>query len=88
MSKTRSGQAGFQDQQLTCTYLVTPGVAPTLHARARFKLLIKLLFPTLGNPTKQEGEGGKRFHCGQPSPYTQKGPGALLDVEAYLQHRR
>lgn len=37
-----------------CTYLVTPGVAPTLHARARFKLLIKLLFPTLGNPRKHE----------------------------------
>lgn len=36
------------------THLVTPGVAPTLHARARFKLLIKLLFPTLGKPTKQE----------------------------------
>lgn len=33
---------------------MTPGVAPTLHARARFKLLIKLLFPTLGKPTKQE----------------------------------
>lgn len=32
------------------TYLVTPGVAPTLHARARFKLLIKLLFPTFGKP--------------------------------------
>lgn len=32
------------------TYLVTPGVAPTLQARALFKLLIKLLFPTLGNP--------------------------------------
>lgn len=36
------------------TYLVTPGVAPTLHARARFKLLIKLLFPTFGKPSKQE----------------------------------
>lgn len=32
------------------THLVTPGVAPTLQARARFKLLIKLLLPTLGKP--------------------------------------
>lgn len=29
---------------------MTPGVAPTLQARARFKLLIKLLLPTLGKP--------------------------------------
>lgn len=39
-----------------CTYLVTPGVAPTLHARARFRLLIKLLFPTFGKPTEESGK--------------------------------
>lgn len=41
------------------TYLVTPGVAPTLQARARFRLLIKLLFPTFGKPA---GEKGKTRH--------------------------
>lgn len=38
------------------TYLVTPGVAPTLHARARFRLLIKLLFPTFGKPAVERGQ--------------------------------
>lgn len=46
-----------------CTYLVTPGVAPTLHARARFRLLIKLLFPTFGKPT--EGSGKTRHFARQ-----------------------
>jgi hypothetical protein len=31
---------------------VTPGVAPTLHAFDRFRLLIRLLFPVFGNPRK------------------------------------
>lgn len=56
-------------------YLVMPGTAPTLHARLRFRLLIRLLFPTLGRPTKerQMAEGRKdpqehlgRHVCGQP----------------------
>ena len=29
---------------------VTPATGPTLQARARFRLLIMLLFPTLGYP--------------------------------------
>lgn len=33
------------------TYFVTPGVDPTVHALDLFKLLITLLFPTLGKPT-------------------------------------
>lgn len=31
-------------------YFVTPGVAPTLHALARFNEFIKLLLPTFGKP--------------------------------------
>lgn len=33
------------------TYFVTPGVAPTLQARDRFKLFINELLPTFGKPT-------------------------------------
>ena len=31
-------------------YLVIPGTAPTVHALLLFKLLMRLLFPTLGRP--------------------------------------
>lgn len=34
--------------------MVTPGVAPTPQARLRLRLLMRLLFPTLGYP----GRGG------------------------------
>lgn len=50
-------------------YLVTPGTAPTLHARLRFRLLIRLLFPTLGRPTKEQmaqGRKGPQEYLGQP----------------------
>lgn len=50
-------------------YLVIPGTAPTLHARLRFRLLIRLLFPTLGRPIKEQqmaqGRKGPREHLGQ-----------------------
>lgn len=36
---------------MIASYFVTPGVEPTLQALDRFKLLIKLLLPTLGRPT-------------------------------------
>ena len=53
-----------------CAYLVTPGTAPTLQARLRFKLLIRLLFPTLGRPTKEwqmaQCRKGPQEHLGQP----------------------
>lgn len=32
------------------SYLVTPGVAPTVHVLDLFKLLMMLLLPTLGRP--------------------------------------
>lgn len=52
------------------TYLVTPGTAPTLHARLRFRLLIRLLFPTLGRPAKEQqiaqGRKGAQEHLNQP----------------------
>lgn len=49
---------------------MTPGTAPTLHARLRFRLLIRLLFPTLGRPTKEwqmtQARKGPKEHLGQP----------------------
>ena len=38
------------------TYFVIPGIAPTLHAFVRFKLLITLLLPTLGKPGEKYKE--------------------------------
>lgn len=37
-------------------YLVNPRCTPTLHARISFKLLIMLLFPTLGKPGEDGGQ--------------------------------
>lgn len=61
------------------TYLVTPGVAPTLQARALFRLLIKLLFPTLGNPVD------KIFTLEKKS--TQTSVWCATPLEAYRQHQ-
>lgn len=38
----------------TWTYLVTPGVFPTLQTLLLFRLFITLLFPVLGKPAKHE----------------------------------
>ena len=46
-----------------CTYFVIPGVAPTLQDRDRFRLLIKLLFPTLGKPTLKGKVAVIRIHA-------------------------
>jgi len=35
----------------SCTCLVTPGALPTCATRARFRLLMRELLPTLGSPT-------------------------------------
>lgn len=35
----------------SATHLVTPGVEPTVHTRARFRLLMILLLPVFGKPT-------------------------------------
>lgn len=58
-------------------YLVTPGTAPTLHARLRFRLLIRLLFPTLGRPTKELTDGS-----GHKGPSGTFGRGCLWEVQA------
>lgn len=63
LSKTRRRKKNKQGSNLLDTYLVTPGVAPTLHARARFRLLIKLLFPTLGKPIKKKQQWQKCFYA-------------------------
>lgn len=81
-SVTRRKSQGCKITRSLKTYLVTPGVAPTLQARARFKLLIKLLLPTLGKPADRYFFLGKkklRLHtdtawCATP-------------CEAYLQHQ-
>jgi len=44
-------------------YFVTPGVAPTLHARHRFRLLMMLLFPVFGNPTTQHIGSRQKLKC-------------------------
>lgn len=58
-------------------YLVTPGTAPTLHARLRFRLLIRLLFPTLGRPRKELTDGS-----GHKGPSGTFGQGCLWEVQA------
>lgn len=53
LSITTPGQSSsltFLSKWTSCIDLVKPGVAPTFTTWARFKLLIKLLLPTLGNP--------------------------------------
>ena len=48
------GYAGYYGNYICIfAYLVNPGVAPTPHALARFKLFMTLLFPTFGNPAKR-----------------------------------
>lgn len=48
-------------------YLVTPGAAPTPQARLRFRLLMRLLLPTLGYPGK--GVKGQRGGGGSPKTH-------------------
>ncbi len=78
VGKTSRISQEYGINNLLYTYLVTPGVAPTLHARARFKLLIKLLFPTLGKPT--ETGVCKIISLWTKLHHAQKEPGILLVV--------
>ena len=65
-----AGSRSCEVREQAGAYLVTPGTAPTLHARLRFRLLIRLLFPTLGRPTKEQqmaqGRKGPQEYLGQP----------------------
>uniref|UniRef100_A0A7C9D337 Uncharacterized protein n=1 Tax=Opuntia streptacantha TaxID=393608 RepID=A0A7C9D337_OPUST len=54
LSITTPGQSNnltFLSNCTSCIDLVNPGVAPTLTTWHLFKLLIRLLLPTLGSPT-------------------------------------
>ena len=42
--------------EMVQSYLVTPGVDPTLHALDRFKLLIMLLLPVFGKPASEQNQ--------------------------------
>ena len=61
----------------TCTYFVTPGVAPTLQARDLFRLLMILLLPVLGNPERRSQE--KHFRNRIPRTLI-KSTGTLLGI--------